>query len=39
MHRVANGEPITLHLDPSRYYLFEEGGALVQAPAAAAEAA
>ena len=39
VHRVANGEPITLHLDPSRYYLFEEGGALVQAPAAAAEAA
>ena len=39
MHRIANGEPVTLHLDTTRYYLFGTDGALVQAPSGAAEAA
>ena len=39
VHRIANGETLTLHLDPDRYYLFGGDGALVQAPADLAEAA
>ena len=39
VHRVANGEPITLHLDPARFYLFGDDGTLVQAPGPRAEAA
>jgi len=37
VHRVANGAAVTLHLDPARYYLFDQGGTLVRAPRAAAE--
>ena len=39
VHRIANGDTIRLHLDPARYYVFDEGGALVHAPASSAEAA
>ena len=41
VHRVGSGERVALHLDPSRYYLFDGSGALAQAPAddAAARAA
>ena len=32
VHRIANGETITLHLDPERHYLFGEDGTLAHAP-------
>ena len=38
VHRIANGETLSLHLDPARYYLFDADGALVQSPRGAAQA-
>ena len=39
VHRLASGTTITVHLDPSRFYLFDMNGKLAQAPASVAEAA
>lgn len=40
VHRVSNGEPITVYLDPSRYYLFAgDDGSLRRAPSPHAQAA
>ncbi len=39
VHRLASGTSITVHLDPSRFYLFDENGKLAQAPTSVAEAA
>ncbi len=36
VHRLTPGDALTVHLDPSRYYLFDGSGALASAPAAAA---
>lgn len=32
IHRLKNGDVIDLHLDPSRFYLFDANGALSQSP-------
>jgi glycerol transport system ATP-binding protein len=34
VHRLNAGDALTVHLDPSRYYLFDASGALAHAPAA-----
>ncbi len=39
VHRLHSGDTITVHLDPSSFYLFETNGKLAQAPASVAEAA
>ena len=36
VHRLAPGDALTVHLDPSRYYLFDAAGALARAPEPAA---
>lgn len=33
VHRLHTGDELTVHLDPSRYYLFDTNGALAHAPA------
>ena len=39
VHRLTSGSTITVHLDPSRFYLFDANGKLAQAPTSVAEAA
>ena len=39
VHRLAPGDELTVHLDPSRFYLFDADGALARAPGAAGAAA
>lgn len=40
VHRVSNGDAITVYLDPSRYYLFNDSdGSLSRAPSTHAQAA
>ncbi len=34
VHRLRAGDSLTVHLDPSRYYLFDTSGVLAHAPAA-----
>lgn len=38
VHRIPKGDTVTLHLDPSRFYLFADDGTLVQSPLTVAEA-
>lgn len=39
VHRVHKGDTLTVHLDPSRFYLFDSNGDLVQSPGTQARAA
>ena len=39
VHRLAPGDALTVHLDPSRYYLFGADGALARAPASSTDTA
>jgi len=39
VHRIESGRSLTIYLDPSRFYLFDSQGKLVQAPAKHLQAA